>query len=88
MWLLKSETLSVQLESESNPLNMHFIIKCEVMCKVFYAVCRLIYVLGGFEDFDQEIMAQVLAESQQSYLDELKSKSRKRHASPGPSTST
>lgn len=45
------------------------------------------YVLGGFEDFDQEIMAQVLAESQQSYLDELKSKSRKRHGSPGPSTS-
>ncbi|ERL94225.1 hypothetical protein D910_11506 [Dendroctonus ponderosae] len=43
---------------------------------------------GGFEDFEQEIMAQVLAESQQSYLDELKSKSRKRHTSPGPSTST
>ncbi|KAL1493028.1 hypothetical protein ABEB36_011170 [Hypothenemus hampei] len=45
--------------------------------------------IGGFEeDFDQEIMAQVLAESQQSYLDELKSKSRKRYGSPGPSTST
>ncbi|KAF7267526.1 deubiquitinating enzyme A [Rhynchophorus ferrugineus] len=44
--------------------------------------------IGSFEDFDQEIMAQVLAESQQTYLDELKSKTRKRHGSPGPSTST
>ncbi|CAH1103564.1 unnamed protein product [Psylliodes chrysocephalus] len=43
----------------------------------------------GFDDFDQEIMAQVLAESQQSYLDELKhKKSKKRHGSPGPSTSS
>ncbi|XP_066248891.1 OTU domain-containing protein 5 [Euwallacea similis] len=45
--------------------------------------------IGSFEDFDQEIMAQVLAESQQTYLDELKkSKSRKRNGSPEPSTST
>ncbi|XP_060537124.1 OTU domain-containing protein 5 isoform X2 [Cylas formicarius] len=44
--------------------------------------------IGGLEDFDQGIMAQVLAESQQTYLDELKSKSRKRNVSPGPSTST
>lgn len=43
---------------------------------------------GGLEDFDQEVMAQVLAESQQTYLDELKTKSRKRYGSPGPSTST
>ncbi|XP_030748716.1 OTU domain-containing protein 5-B [Sitophilus oryzae] len=43
---------------------------------------------ASFEDFDQEIMAQVMAESQQTYLDELKSKSRKRHGSPGPSTSS
>ncbi|KAG5884936.1 hypothetical protein JTB14_032809 [Gonioctena quinquepunctata] len=42
----------------------------------------------GFDDFDQEIMAQVLAESQQTYLDELKHKSKKRHGSPGPSTSS
>jgi OTU domain-containing protein 5 len=42
----------------------------------------------GFEDFDQEIMAQVLAESQKTYLDELKHKSKKRHGSPGPSTSS
>ncbi|XP_050314746.1 OTU domain-containing protein 5-A [Anthonomus grandis grandis] len=44
--------------------------------------------LGGYEDFDQEIMAQVLAESQQMYLDELKIKSRKRNGSPEPSTSS
>ncbi|XP_068916605.1 OTU domain-containing protein 5-B [Tenebrio molitor] len=42
----------------------------------------------GFEDFDQEIMAQVLAESQKTYLDELKHKSKKRHGSPVPSTSS
>lgn len=42
----------------------------------------------GLEDFDQEIMAQVMAESQQSYLDELKNKSKKRNGSPGPSTSS
>ncbi|CAG9855390.1 unnamed protein product [Phyllotreta striolata] len=42
----------------------------------------------GFDDFDQEIMAQVLAESQQTYLDELKFKSKKRHGSPEPSTSS
>ncbi|RZC32319.1 OTU domain-containing protein 5-A, partial [Asbolus verrucosus] len=42
----------------------------------------------GLEDFDQEIMAQVLAESQKTYLDELKHKSKKRHGSPGPSTSS
>ena len=46
------------------------------------------YVVVGFEDFDQEIMAQVLAESQKTYLDELKQKSKKRHGSPGPSTSS
>jgi hypothetical protein len=33
-------------------------------------------------------MAQVLAESQKTYLDELKHKSKKRHGSPGPSTSS
>ncbi|CAG9759344.1 unnamed protein product [Ceutorhynchus assimilis] len=43
--------------------------------------------MSGFEDFDQEIMAQVLAESQKTYLDELRIKSRKRHESPEPSTS-
>ncbi|XP_019866106.1 OTU domain-containing protein 5-B isoform X2 [Aethina tumida] len=42
----------------------------------------------GLEDFDQEIMAQVLAESQKTYLDELKHKSKKRNGSPGPSTSS
>ncbi|CAH0562398.1 unnamed protein product [Brassicogethes aeneus] len=42
----------------------------------------------GLEDFDQEIMAQVLAESQKTYLDELKHKSKKRFGSPGPSTSS
>ncbi|CAG9828684.1 unnamed protein product [Diabrotica balteata] len=42
----------------------------------------------GYDDVDQEIMAQVLAESQQSYLAELKQKSKKRFGSPEPSTST
>ncbi|XP_018573122.1 OTU domain-containing protein 5-B isoform X1 [Anoplophora glabripennis] len=42
----------------------------------------------GLEDFDQEIMARVLAESQKTYLDELKHKSKKRNGSPGPSTSS
>ncbi|CAG9816601.1 unnamed protein product [Phaedon cochleariae] len=42
----------------------------------------------GFDDFDQEIMAQVLAESQQTYLDGLKHKCKKRNGSPGPSTSS
>lgn len=43
---------------------------------------------NGFEDFDQEIMARVMAESQKTYLDELKNKSKKRFGSPGPSTSS
>ncbi|XP_056646335.1 OTU domain-containing protein 5-A [Diorhabda sublineata] len=42
----------------------------------------------GYDDFDQEIMAQVLAESQKTYLEELKHKSKKRNSSPGPSTSS
>ncbi|KAK9889309.1 hypothetical protein WA026_004590 [Henosepilachna vigintioctopunctata] len=45
-------------------------------------------VNNGFEDFDQEIMARVMAESQKTYLDELKIKSKKRIGSPGPSTSS
>lgn len=47
-----------------------------------------INIFAGLEDFDQEIMAQVLAESQKTYLDELKHKSKKRNGSPGPSTSS
>ncbi|KAL3290291.1 hypothetical protein HHI36_023636 [Cryptolaemus montrouzieri] len=45
-------------------------------------------VTNGLEDFDQEIMARVMAESQKTYLDELKIKSKKRIGSPGPSTSS
>ncbi|XP_044257167.1 OTU domain-containing protein 5-B [Tribolium madens] len=41
-----------------------------------------------YDDYDQEIMAQVLAESRKTYLAELKQRSKKRHGSPGPSTSS
>lgn len=45
--------------------------------------------LGFPDDVDQEIMAQVLAESQKTYFEELKSKKgkKRRASSPGPSTS-
>ncbi|KAK9712245.1 OTU-like cysteine protease [Popillia japonica] len=40
------------------------------------------------EEWDDGIIAQVLAESRNTYLDELKRNSKKRIGSPGPSTST
>jgi len=40
-----------------------------------------------FQDWDETIMAQVLAESQLTYFDDLKRKVKKRNGSPGPSTS-
>ncbi|XP_022901205.1 OTU domain-containing protein 5-A [Onthophagus taurus] len=40
------------------------------------------------EDWDDGIMAQVLAESRNTYLDELKRNSKRRIGSPGPSTSS
>lgn len=43
--------------------------------------------MTGDEDWEDGIMAQVLAESRKTYLDDLKRNSKKRHGSPGPSTS-
>lgn len=55
-------------------------------CILIYFTYLLLSLIGD-EEWDDGIMAQILAESRNTYLDELKRNSKRRIGSPGPSTS-
>lgn len=59
-------------------------------CTMQYVTEKVVTIrfLSGDEEWDDGILAQVLAESRNTYLDELKRNSKRRTGSPGPSTST
>lgn len=80
-------------DGPSNSKNMQQSeIRTDVISKMLQTFILLLidtifFVIIGDEDWEDGIMAQVLAESRKTYLDDLKRNSKKRHGSPGPSTS-
>src|SRR5699024_9497490 len=58
-----SESYKIQMDEEAGPSNRGSLGCFRCLVK---SIAYLVVV--GFEDFDQEIMAQVLAESQKTYL--------------------